>query len=500
MQDPYWFLPRMKIRDNRGRLTNFQMRPPQLKLLELLLTHNQVAVLKARQLGFTTLVIAFLLHRALTCADEYNILTVAHEGAAADRANRMMRVFLENLPAALRPNLLVDNKGELQFAHNGSLLKQGMAGGRSQGRSYTFRAFHATEVGLWPRGSSAAAGGVAVDEDAWSSILSTIHEDQHTRIVVESTATGPSGVFYKIIQTARSSPNWGFMFVPWHEHDEYRRPVPPGFELDDEERLLVQMFDLDLQQLAWRRWKIEDYGALRFRREYPATPEDPFLAATGMWFDVERLNRLIGVADPARLSDNEGHFRYFTYESNRRYAIGVDPSGGVGKDQAVIKVFRDDFQEVAQYVSRVISPRLLAEEVAKVSGYWGRAPVLIERNNYGTAVIERCEELGVNLWVDDDGNYWWTNPVTKKKLLDWGRELIDHGMASIVDPQTMQEMCHVREQKNGNIEADEGYNDDRMMATMLALWCCRRFSTFSPQKSMEDSIRHGREMWRRRNR
>jgi len=139
----------MGIIDVDGRQTTLHnLKPEQVAVVEAIRDHNRIAILKPRQIGITTAVIAALVHRALFSADKYDVYTITHEQKACGRVNQMARNFWRTLPDMLRPELVKDNSQELAFGHNGSSFTQSMAGGRSQGRSFTYQCLHATEMGL----------------------------------------------------------------------------------------------------------------------------------------------------------------------------------------------------------------------------------------------------------------------------------------------------------------------------------------------------------------
>ena len=476
MRDPLWYVPRMGIIDKHGKTnTLWNLQPGQRETLETLKNNQRVCILKPRQIGATTIVSAFLFHKALFASEQYAVYSLTHEMKACGRINMMMRNYWQTTPEAWRPTLKKDNSQEIAFAHNGASFRQSMAGGRSQARSFTFRALHATEMGLWPKGSSAREG-ASVDEDVWASALATIHEDDDSRIIIESTADGPSGIFWKMVQTARESDRWSFLFYPWSDFPDYQVDPPPNWERTHEENELAKLYGLDDRQLAWRRMKIVDqgYGENRFRREYPLTWEDPFLLSGGMWFNTEYLTASLSHIPTRRLNDKRDLIVFEEYEPWRKYYIGGDPSGGTGRDQAVWQVLRDDLTQVAVFSSRKVSPDQFANIGAKLSAKYGKCPMLVESNNYGRAVIHKLTSLGSRLWKDIKGKDWWTDPRTKAMVYDYARSCVDNGYVGLNDPFSVQELLHIREQRNGSIEADEGYSDDRADALALALWNARR--------------------------
>ena len=502
--DPHnceWFVKRLGIIDQYGiRNTLHDLRPEQLEFVDAFQKYQRICVLKPRQIGMTTIVTACLFWKAYTSNEPIGTLAITHEAEACGRINMMLKNFHRTLPPQLRCTLLKDNMKGIQFGHNEAMFRQLMAGGRSQARAFTFQNLHCTEMGLWPKGSSAREGN-SVDEDVWASALATIHQSDNTHVIIESTADGPSGVFYKMVKTSRESHLWKFLFFPWHMFEEYQTDVPPNWEMTEYEKELKEL-GLTERQIAWRRMKIYDegYGLLRFRREYPMNWEEPFLLSGGMWFDTEKLNHIINRIPAARMNDESDLVIYEPHKPQYKYFIGGDAAGGTERDWSVWQVLRDDLTQVAVYRSKKVKPRQFAEAGAKLSAKYGRCPVLCESNSYGKTVIKRMTELGTRLWKDSKGKDWWTQGgkagQSKKMMYDYGAHLVNDGYIAFNDPVTVNELLHVREQANGNIEADMGNHDDHADALMLACWNARR--QYSGREQQTETNTHRQRMKRLR--
>lgn len=489
--DPAWFVPRLTIVDREGVVR--QMDTPtqeQWTVIEAWKRWRNICILKPRQIGSTTITQALAFHAGYTASDPIDILTLTHESGACSRVNMMLKEYARGLPDALRPRLSRANMSEIELAHNGVTFRQGMAGGRGQSRSFTNHIVIATEMAFWPQGSASVKGGTEADRDVWASTLATMHDGPYRRVVVESTGDGPTGQFYDIVKIARSSEDWAFIFFRWFDFQQYRRDPGPDWERTPEEAELARLHGLDDSQLAWRRNKLLDqgYSEMRFRREYPATWEEPFLLAESTWFDAELLNRVLARLPADRIQRPGALEVYAEAEPDRRYFIGMDTSGGTGRDYAVIQVLRDDMEQVCVWRSNTTPPHTQAETAANIAARYNGAVVLCEENNFGKQVIKRMERLGVRCWKDEKGKNFWTQGgragQTKKMIYGHGQRLVNQGHACsaaqseptrLNDPTTINELIVVREDEKGNIQAPEGSHDDHADALMLAYWCGRRF-------------------------
>lgn len=509
VHDPWWMVPRMQMVDRHGVVQRVGdvWRPEQRQLLHALTTQRRVLVLKPRQIGATTLATAWLAWRAWSSKRSIGLLSVTHEEGSQFRVNSMLRTYLQQLPQPFRPQFTSDNAYSIRCAHNGAELRQTVAGGRGQGRSFSFHAAHFSEAGYFPRGSAATADAeAAADESVYASTLATLHPGASPwdgQILVESTAAGPAGLFYRLTREAqRPNSGWAFLFFPWHAFAEYELDVPDEAafraELDDDEKRLLEPVHapdgtlvregLSLRKVAWRRnrLRVDNIDPVQFKRDYPETWEEPFIASSrSKWFDVYVLNRMLAQLPVSRIN-NEAFNEYVRPEPGRRYVIGADTGGGVDLDASVACVLRDDGHQVAVYRSAKVKPHEFAEVIAKLSARFNRATVLAEANKYGKAVINRLQSMGVPVWKDDDGKDWWTNGGnndTKRMLMDHAAAQLARGFVAINDPVTIQEMLTVVEFIGGNIAAENSGHDDHVMAWCFAVWALRRIASVTVSTS-----------------
>ncbi|HML30343.1 MAG TPA: hypothetical protein PKE16_16215 [Hyphomicrobium sp.] len=141
--------------------------------------------------------------------------------------------------------------------------------------------------------------------------------------------------------------------MPWFWTPEYRRPLDPGFELDDvpedgelSEAEYAETYGLDMEQMCWRRYKIIELGSLSaFKQEYPANPDEAFQASDAGQFisslDVLRARKRKGVAASGPL------------------VLGVDPAGD-GGDRFAIAFRRGHKVEKVLFRTKITEPEALA--------------------------------------------------------------------------------------------------------------------------------------------
>lgn len=223
-------------------------------------------LLKARQQGFSTYIGARYYHRA-SHNDGLNVFILTHEDDATSNLFGMVERYHENNTSPTKPVTSADNAKELIFPHLDSGYSVGTAGAKARGRSKTVHLFHGSEVAFWPNAPTHFAG-----------VVQAIPDLPGTEVVLESTANGVGGEFHERWQQAESGiGDYITIFVPWFWSDEYRRPVPEGFTLTDDETEYAESYHLELSQMVWRRAKIAELkDPLLFMQEYPATAAEAF--------------------------------------------------------------------------------------------------------------------------------------------------------------------------------------------------------------------------------
>jgi hypothetical protein len=263
-------------------------------------------VLKGRQQGISTYIGGRFYWRT-THAQGVRTFILTHEQDATDNLFGMVDRFHEHCPDLVRPSTGASNAKELYFDRLESGYAVGTAGTKAVGRSQTIQLFHGSEVAFWPNASTHFAG-----------VVQAVPDLPGTEIVLESTANGVGGEFHERWQRAEAGiGDFEAIFIPWFWSTEYRRTVPPGFVLDDEEQEYAAAHGLDLEQMAWRRNKLAELkDPMLFKQEYPAsaaeafqnTGHDSFIKAEAVVrarkANIEGYGPLIIGADPARFGDD----------------------------------------------------------------------------------------------------------------------------------------------------------------------------------------------------
>lgn len=267
------YAPRcLRIRSKDGSIVPLDLNEAQTYLHSRLETQKaetgkvRALVLKGRQQGISTYVGGRFYHR-VTHNRGLRCFILTHEQDATNNLFGMVDRYHQHVPALVRPSTSAANAKELYFDRLESGYAVGTAGAKAVGRSQTVQLFHGSEVAFWPNAATHFAG-----------VVQAIPDLPGTEIILESTANGMGGEFHERWQQAEQGiGDYIAIFIPWFWQPEYRRPVPDGFELDDEERGYMEAHNLELEQMVWRRNKIAELkDPMLFKQEYPATAAEAF--------------------------------------------------------------------------------------------------------------------------------------------------------------------------------------------------------------------------------
>lgn len=498
--DPREFLRLLEVVTDKGK--RFQFDDPfqeQVTILDALMNYNNVYIVKPRQVGSSTVVRAFFFWMLYTCPDPIRALLVTHEHRSSIHLHETLNHFYKSL-LKVDPRLLRDvsaTQDIFRFIDTGAESHRLMIGSQAQGKSFTFQMGHFTEVGSWHENKNADPYA------AWTSLNATMHPGPYYKCVVESTGHGPGNLFHQLIKEAERSNVAKVLFFPWSLHHKYRLEPPPDFERTDEEEMLASLHGLGNEQLYWRRVQLAKSTDLRtFRHNYPLTLIEAFMSEAGTFFDVEVLNVMMANAQRVEpLVERNGFTLYKRPVMGHRYAIGVDSASGIGEDASVIQVLdADECEQVAVLHNNRVKPEVLAEQAAELGFAFNKAIILTEKKGeQGGITLFRLKQLGYpNLWVNEKGDAWDTNPATKRLAYTQLRMMIQGMLPKLYHPATINELTSIVEKGNGAIEAPTGSHDDLADGLAFALvamksaerlhtWSQARLATFrSMMKNLPD--------------
>lgn len=455
----------------------------------------RIIVLKARQLGISTITEGLMFVRAFVFPGSHG-LVVAHEQDSSEHLFGMTHLYWETWPWKELWTPKYANRKELTWRENGSSIQIATAKNVRAGRGRTIMALHGSEVAFWDR-----------PEQLMTGLRQTVPNTPQSMIVLESTAQGVGNYFYNVWQAASAGDvEYVPLFFPWWRHPEY---VASNFNLReplrklDAEETILHKIGCDEDHLMWRRWAIRnlcenDIG--QFHQEYPSTPEEAFVVSGTNVYPLIKLRDafvpekgvngyLIRNGDHVDFKpDGQGPLTVFRKPHTNKewgtYFVGGDPTRSTTGDFACAQVInRRTYEQVAVY-RRKIDPMTFGEELAKLGSFYNDAVISTEVEGPGYATIGRLIEIDYprlwhHHWADKapgkiaDTYGWSTTWKRKEWAIGFMLKLIVDSDLIIHDQHTFQEMRDYVTLPSGGYGPADGANghDDTVMSLAIACIC-----------------------------
>ena len=491
----------LKIKTKSGTVVPFRLNDAQRKLYAVAKRQQdagkpvRLIILKARQLGFSTLTEGLIFH---ACATRRNVnaLIVAHREDATANLFRMSKLFYDELPAPVKPMLRASNAQELVFENPSKLrserearpglrsrIRCATAGGRGIGRSDTLQCVHLSEYAFWPDGADGKASTLA-------GILQAVPSLPGTMVVIESTANGFEDFKERWDAAVAGENDFEPVFFAWFENPDYSMPVVPGTEWTPEERDLKAAYQLTDEQLQWRRWCIANNcgGSLdMFRQEYPASPGEAFLhSGTGV-FDNEqivlRLERLPEPAGRGEFTDGEwtesetgAITLYELPEEGVPYVLGGD-TAGEGSDYFTAIVIDNVSGRIVAKLRQKYSEPEYVRQIYALGRFYNDALVAIE-TNFSTYPVMKLQEMEYPNQYSREREDTYTRQMRKSYGFRTDRQSRPRAIANLVevfsshpewftDRELLEEMLTFCYNEDHRPEALAGKHDDLVMGAAI---------------------------------
>jgi len=472
-----WVPAGEKFGKGKGRVP-LELFDYQQNTLDVFRNNRYVVVLKARQLGLTTVAMGYALWM-LMFRPGSNIVLVSRSQTAADKALELLDFMYQFLPESVKDR--GPQPDSMAAKHHSYRFRDGMV---SQITSYpatkTVAAGQTASLVLWDEAALAE-----YQEDAFRTLMPTT--DAGGSMFVFSTARGGHNLFARLYRDAERGENeFTPLFFPWH---------------------VSKMITAEDYEAKKRSFSNEPW---RFFAEYPSSAEEAFRQSGRTRFpnlpdetdvdDYPLRGNLDWEPDGSVIfrHNPEGPFRFMPealegVPDGRNAVVAIDPSSGTGGDYtAIVGGWWDDGvpARVAFWHSNLVEPTEVADEAAKLgrllSDERGMDALLVveKQGGYGDTLIHELRENIVyqNLYrftytghrkrrVDQAFGFPMTfarRPLVIDSLARWldrnGQRL--HG----IDPILRQELGAFVVRDDGRVMADAGMYDDMVMATAIWLY------------------------------
>lgn len=434
-----------KITHPMKGLIPFHLYPFQKKLLEDFEDHRFNVILKARQLGISTITAAYvawmmMFHR------EKNVLVIATKFNTAANLVKKVKAIIKNLPPWLKiSRVSIDNRTSFELS-NGSQIKASSTSGDA-GRSEALSLLVVDE----------AAHVEGLDE-LWMGLYPTLSTGG--RCIALSTPNGVGNWFHKIYSEAEEKTNDFFPTkLKWDVHPDRD---PDWFEKETRNmstREIAQELECNFNMSG------ETVFAAENLKHYYDMQKDP-KHRTGfdrnLWIWEEKL--------PAS-----------------SYLVSADVARGDGKDYSVCHVFKLETMEIVAEYKGKCTPDIFSRVLFDVAREYGDALLVVENNSVGFAVLDKLKEMrypnlyhsikSTHEFVDEYQADQMSNAVagfsmtskTRPLIIAKLEEFIRNNLIKIYSNRLLSEM-KTFVWNNGRAEAMRSYNDDLIVACAIGCW------------------------------
>jgi hypothetical protein len=511
----------LKIRNKDAQVVPFQTNEAQDRLLKIINDWKAsepdetkrptlyIIILKARQLGFSTATEGVFFHD-LNFSFNKVAMIVSFDEDSAVTINDMADRFYKYMPHMIKPKrrpsrgkgILFENP---RFDDSKPISKENDPGLQNKflvetaknlnaGSSYTINYLHISELAKWDK-----------PQDTMTSIMQSV-PDFGAVVIVESTAKGMNYFQELWDNSERRKNNFVALFVAWFENKLYRAPYT-GFEISKYEQQIKETYNLDNEQLQWRRNTIKDKlngDENLFKQEYPCCAEEAFLTTGTPVFANELviarkrlLEKKYEAQKPLRglftyeykqeqivdssikfIEDDNGPFiLYESVDKRTPYVIGGDTAEG-GADYSLGQVLNNlTGKQTATWRMHTDSD-LYAKQMYCLGKFFNDALIAIE-TNFDLHPVKELQRLGyyrqfrretIDQITEERRDVFGfvTTRVTRPVIIDELVSIVRESIELINDIETLNEMLVFIRNEKGRAEAMEGKHDDCIMALAIA--------------------------------
>lgn len=447
----HWAERHVKIQHPSQGAAPFTLRPAQKEIISTWMEERYSIVLKARQIGWSTLAAVYCLWLAVFYSDQMIVMLSRNQREARKLLGKADYAW-KRLPKWMRaraPRRITENKDDISF-DNGSKVES-LPSKEDPARG---SAVSLIIVDEWAFFDDA--------EQAWAAIQPVA--DVGGRVIGLSTANGWGDFFHTMwVKATTGVSDFKPMFFPWSANDDR-----------DENWYESQKANLP----EWQLWQ-----------EYPSTEDEAFIKSGRPVFNVDALAAM-GIEVPRRgvlqnlgvglsfLEQKGGDLRVWELpRSDEKYVIGADVAEGLEHgDYSSAHVLASKGQKVVAVWHGHVDPDLFGDILVDLGNYYGRALVAVEVNNHGLTTNKalqraRYPRIYYRRSLDQRTRQQrlqvgWRTDVASKPLMIDGLAALLRGGYDCRDSETIAELrTFVRDEK-GRMSGSPF--DDRVISFAIA--------------------------------
>lgn len=449
----YWCANYVHIRHpERGRIL-FELRPAQAQAARMWLENRYTVVLKARQIGFSTLISVFCLWLAFGWGNR-TIPMISRGEREASKLLEHAKYALRFLPDWMQVKGPTWKASATKIAFGNDSVLESLPSASDPARGVTAFVIVVDEIGFLPN-----------SKEAWASIEPVV--DVGGRAILLGTANGEGNLLHELWVAAQAGLN-------------RFKPVFFGWDANSDR-------DLD-----WYEAKKADLPDWQLAQEYPTSPEEAFLRSGNPVFNVDALRKQELVpGDTGWLRSCGDNVWDFVPEGGALevwvlpveggvYAVGADIAQGFDYgDFTSAHVIDAKTREVVAHWHGHIDPDVFGEQVLPALGwFYNYALIGVEVNNHGLTTLKGLQRAGYrNIYRQHrEGRVsktrtellgWRTTATTKPLMIDeLAKEIRDLSL-TLWDAETVAELKTYVRRGDGKMEGSP--HDDRVISLAIAV-------------------------------
>jgi len=444
-KDPVYFINNYaKISHPMKGLIPFNTYDFQSDLVSDFNDNRFTVILKARQLGISTITAAYVAWMMMFHRDK-NVLVIATKFGTAANLVKKVKAIHRHLPTWMKiADISIDNRTSFELS-NGSQIKASSTSsdaGRSEALSLLVIDEAAHVEGL---------------DELWTGLYPTLSTGG--RCIALSTPNGVGNWFHQICVDSEMGQNdFHLVTLPWSVHPDRDQ----------------QWFEKETKNMSRRQIAQELECNFNMSGETVFHPEDmEFIEAS--------------ICDPKyKTGFDRNLWIWEEYKQGSSYMMSADVARGDGQDYSTFHVFKLETAEIVAEYQGKATPDIFSDILYQAGKEYGDCMLVVENNSVGWGVLSKLEEKAYpNLYYSKKSTHehvesyqaemagvvpgFTTSTKTRPLAISKLEELIRNKLINIKSKRLFNEM-KTFVWTNGKPQAMKKHNDDLIMACAIGCW------------------------------
>ena len=445
-KDPAYFINNyVKISHPMEGLIPFKTYEFQKQLLHDFKDYRFNVILKARQLGISTITAAYAAWLLLFYREK-NIVVMATKFGTAGNLVKKVKSIIKNLPPWIRvADITIDNRSSFKLSNESEIKAISTSGdaGRSEALSLLIIDEAAHVEGM---------------QELWTGLYPTLSTGG--RCIALSTPNGVGNWFHKTYVDAEAGTNDFYpTLLPWDVHPD--------------------------RDQAWFEKETRNMS----RRQIAQELECNFNTSGETVFHSEDMDRVRQiVCDPKyRTGVDRNLWIWEEYKPTNTYMISADVARGDGADYSAFLVFKLETMEIVAEYHGKVTLDFFSDLLNNTGREYGNCLMVVENNSVGFSALEKLKEKEYpNIYHSIKSTHEYIDPIqaqhatnavagfsttnkTRPLIIAKLEEFVRNKLITTYSKRMLTEMTTFI-WKNGKPQAQRSYHDDLIMSCAIGCW------------------------------